>query len=325
MKNFKTIVLLYIIFYSFISNAFFEDKNIFTDGDSKNKSFFNYFSDEKIQEDVIWDEATKLFDEKKFKKAGIKFETYYKNFPNNLNSYLAVLMHGHSLMEQEKFEEAFSAYQLCIDNYSNDIKDFDIIMELQYKAATSFMNKKRMTLISGGYKSPELAIPLFEKIINNNPEWSKSSELLFLIGETHKEMENYEEAILVYKKIIYQYSNSLFYEKAFWKHIECLNLLLKKYPNSSEIQDRLLNVSTIYLNNIKVSDNRAKIVKIRNNLYEVKAKKIFDQGEFYKNIMNNDKAAILSFKSMIDNYPKSELVSNALIQIEYLEKKKIKE
>ena len=41
--------------------------------------------------------------------------------------------------------------------------------------------------------------------------------------------------------------------------------------------------------------------------------------------MNNDKAAILSFKSMIDNYPKSELVSDALIQIEYLEKKKIKE
>ena len=35
-------------------------------------------------------------------------------------------MHGHSLMEQEKFEEAFSAYQFCIDNYSNDIKDFDI-------------------------------------------------------------------------------------------------------------------------------------------------------------------------------------------------------
>ena len=69
--------------------------------------------------------------------------------------------------------------------------------------------------------------------------------------KTHQEMENYEEAILVYKKIIYQYSNSLFYEKAFWKHIECLNLLLKKYPNSSEIQDRLLNVSTIYLNNIK--------------------------------------------------------------------------
>ena len=106
---------------------------------------------------------------------------------------------------------------------------------------------------------------------------------------------------------------------------ECLNLLLKKYPNSSEMQDRLLNVSTIYLNNIKVSDNRAKIVKIRNNLYEVKAKKIFDQGVFYKNIMNNDKAAILSFQSMIDDYPKSELVSNALIQIEYLEKKKIKE
>ena len=84
-------------------------------------------------------------------------------------------------------------------------------------------------------------------------------------------------------------------------------------------------LSEAYLNNIKVSDNRAKIVKIRNNLYEVKAKKIFDQGVFYKNIMNNDKAAILSFKSMIDNYPKSELVSDALIQIEYLEKKKIKE
>ena len=49
MKNFQTIVLLYIIFYSFISNAFFEDKNIFTDGESKNKSFFNYFSDEKVQ------------------------------------------------------------------------------------------------------------------------------------------------------------------------------------------------------------------------------------------------------------------------------------
>ena len=65
MKNFQTIIALSIIFYSCISHAFFEDKNIFTDGDSKNKSFFNYFSNEKIQEDVIWDEATKLFDDKK--------------------------------------------------------------------------------------------------------------------------------------------------------------------------------------------------------------------------------------------------------------------
>ena len=322
MRYFRTIVLINIIFCSFLSEAFFEDKNVFTDGDSKNKSFLNFFSNEKIDEEIIWNEARNLFNDKKFKKAGIKFETYYKNFPNNTKSYLAVLMHGHSLMEQKKFAEAFDAYQLCIDNYSNDIDDFNTILELQYKAAKSFMNKKRMTLISGGYKSPELALPLFEKIISNNPEWSKTSELLFLVGETNQKIEKYEEAILVYKRIIYQYSNSSFYKDAFWKHIECLNILLKKYPNSSEIQDRLLNVSTIYLNKIKVSDQREKIVKIRNNLYEIKANKIFDQGEFYKNVMNNNKAAILSFKLLIDNYPRSKLVSNALIQIEYLEKEK---
>jgi len=98
-------------------------------------------------------------------------------------------------------------------------------------------------------------------------------------------------------------------------------MLLEKYPNSSEIQNRLLSVSTLYLNKISSSDKRNDIIVIRNQLYEIKAKKLFDQGVFYKKIIKNDKAAVLSFQSMINNYPKSKLVSNALVQIEFLDNK----
>ena len=321
MKKHQVILLIFTFFISISSYGLFKNDNIFVDGKKNNKGFLSLFSNNQIDSDLLWNEAAEFYDSNNFKKAEKKFETFYANFPNDKRSYLAVLMHGHSLMKLEKFEEAFFVYQFCIDNYFNNIEKYDDVLHLQFKAAKSFMNRRRMTIISGGYKSPELAIPLLEQIINNNPEWSNSAEVLYLIGETNQNIKKYEEAILSYKKIIYQFSDSLFYEKAFWKHIQCLNILLEKYPNSSEIQDRLLNVSTVYLNNISSSENRKKIVLIRNQLYEIKAKKLFDQGKFYEDVVKNNKAAILSFQSMINNFPKSKLVSNALIQIEFLENK----
>ena len=71
--------------------------------------------------------------------------------------------------------------------------------------------------------------------------------------------------------------------------------MLLKNPNSSEIQNRLLSASTLYLNKISSSDKRKDIIVIRNQLYEIKAKKLFDQGIFYKNIIKNDKAAFYHF------------------------------
>ena len=317
----KQAILVVIIFSVCIpSYSFFKNDNTFVDKNN-NKGFFGLFSNNQVEPNSLWKTAADLFDNEKFKKAEVKFRTFYKSFPNDERSQLAVLMRGHSLMKLDKFEEAFYVYQFCIDNYSNKIEEYDDILNLQLKAAKSYMNLRRMTLISGGYKSPELSIPLLEQIVSNNPEWSKSAEVLFLMGEINQNTKKYEEAILLYKKIVYQFSESLFYEKAFWKHIQCLTMLLEKYPNSSEIQNRLLSVSTLYLNKISSSDKRNDIIVIRNQLYEIKAKKLFDQGVFYKKIIKNDKAAVLSFQSMINNYPKSKLVSNALVQIEFLDNK----
>ena len=317
----KQAILLVIIFSVCIpSYSFFKNDNTFIDKNN-NKGFFGLFSNNQVEPNSLWETAADLFDNEKFKKAEVKFRTFYKSFPDDERSHLAVLMHGHSLMKLDKPEEAFYVYQFCIDNYSHKIEEYDDILNLQLKAAKSYMNRTRMTLISGGYKSPELSIPLLEQIVSNNPEWSKSAEVLFLMGEINQNLKKYEEAILLYKKIVYQFSESLFYEKAFWKHIQCLTMLLEKYPNSSEIQNRLLSVSTLYLNKISSSDKRKDIIVIRNQLYEIKAKKLFDQGIFYKNIIKNDKAAILSFQSMINNYPKSKLVSNAFVQIEFLDNK----
>lgn len=311
------VILFFLLCIPFL--LFSEEQNVFKVDQSPDQNFLYFFKKEKINANKLLNSAESLFIEKKFKKSAKAFESFYKLYPNsNLASY-TIQQHAKSLIAMEKWNEAFDVYQYCIDNYPNQIDNYNQLLNEQYNIATNVMNEKRLTLFSGGYSTPDLAIPLFEKIINNGPQWNKKPEVLFLIGKCNFDVKKYEEAIEVFKKIINLYPENELAEQSSWYQIESLKILYNKYPSSPEIQNKLLTATTIYLTIFPKSQRKNDIIVVRNNLYESKANKIFEQGNFYERVSKNDAAAIISYKLLIEKFPKSKLVNKARDRISYLE------
>ncbi len=311
-----------IFFLSILLNPLItlsDDDYIFKINDSSDKKFLNIFNKKNINSEILYNNAETLFNNKKFKKSAKAYEAYYKQYPNDSFAPLAVQKHAISLEINKKLNDAFDVYQFCLDNYSNQIDNYNEVLDSQYSIALQIMNKKRMALFGGGYSTPDLAIPYFEKIINNGPQWHMKPKALFLIGKCYFDVKKYDEAIEISRKFISLYPLNELAEESFWYQIQSLEILFKKYPESPEIQNRLLASSTIYLSDFPKSKRRNDVIKLRNSLYEIKANKIFKQGHFYEQVAKNNKAALISYKQLIKKFPKSKLASKAQDKIIYLE------
>lgn len=309
------------LFFSSITFALSKDEDSFIEIDGKKNSYISFFT-KNNDSDAIWYKANQLFNDKKFKKAASKFKMLYENWPNHENAVNAVNKHADCLLARSKWKESFDVYQYCLDNYGNRINNYGTILENQYIAAMGLMKQKRMSLVFGGYTSPEFAIPLFKQIVDNGPQWYKAPEALYMIGKCNQDIEKYEDAISAYTELSYRFPKHELNEKSFLNRIQCLSYLQKKFPVSSEIQERILTATTIYLSSFPASEMRNDIIILRNELYEEQAKKLFDQGDFYERVPKNSQAAIYVYQSMIKKFPNSQLIDEANNRIKKLQIRK---
>jgi outer membrane protein assembly factor BamD (BamD/ComL family) len=266
-----------------------------------------------------WKYARETQNKKRLKKADRRMRYLVRRWPNAPEAPAAQQARADMFFSRGKLKDAFKAYQFLIDNYSSRMQDYDAVLECQFEIAVDIMNRKRMRWLFGGYRAPEYAVDYFEDVIRNGPQWSKAPEAQFLIGTAYQKSKELELAITAYAVLGYRYPNCSFAEEAAWNQIQCLDLLRKEYPSSLDILDRLLTSTTVFLTTHPSSKHQTDVIDLRNNLYEVKAKKAFDEAAFYAKVPRKPKAALLYYQRMIDEYPKSALVPDAEKRIAKLE------
>ena len=266
-----------------------------------------------------WIYARETQNKGRLKKAERRMLYLVRRWPNSAEAPWAARARADILFAQGEIEDAFDAYQFLIDNYSSRMANYDSVLESQFDIAVKVMEKRRLRWIFGGFRAPEYAVEYFEKVIRNGPQWSRAAEAQFMIGKCYQENGDYELAISAYGLLGYRYPDSRFAEEAAWQQIVCLNTLQEEYPNSSEILDRTLTATTVYLSTFPSSSYRTQIIQMRNGLYEVKAEAVFDKATFYEKVPRKPRAAILYDRSLIEEYPKSRLVPLAEERVAELE------
>ena len=263
--------------------------------------------------------ATATRNQGRLRKADRSMLYLVRRWPNSLEAPLAARARGDMLLARGKLEEAFTAYQFLIDNYSSRMAEYDSVLECQYEIAVKIMNRRRFRIFFGGYRVPEYAVKYFEQIIRNGPQWTKAAEVQFRIGQCHQEAEDYELAIAAYSLLGYRYPESSVAEDAAWNHLACLATLQREYPNSPEMLNRTLTASTVFLSTYPESRFRPDIISLRNSLYEVRAGMLHETAEFYTEVPKKPGAAIIYDKAVIEEYPLSELVPSSEEHITELE------
>ncbi|MDF7823527.1 tetratricopeptide repeat protein [Pontiellaceae bacterium B12227] len=255
-----------------------------------------------------WSFAKETRDRGHLKKAEGRMLYLYRRWPNSKEAPWAARARADMLFERKQWKESFTAYQYLIDNYSSRMGDYDLALERQFEIAEKIMNRKRLRWIFGGYRAPEYAVEYFEKVNSNGPQWARAPEAQFMVGKCNQDAKEYELAISAYAVLGYRYPDSAYAEEAAWQQIQCLIKLRKEFPSSPEILDRTLTSTTVFLSTFPVSEHKDEIIQLRNELYEVKAGRVFDEAAFYAKVPKEPEAAIIYYEKMIEEYPRSQMV-----------------
>ncbi|VGO14403.1 hypothetical protein PDESU_02964 [Pontiella desulfatans] len=258
-----------------------------------------------------WAHACKTRDKGFRKKADRQMLYLFRRWPNSKEAPRAARARADMLFERKKWKDAFNAYQYLISNYSGQMSNYDSALERQFQVAVKVMNRRRLRWILGGYRAPEYAIEYFEEVIRNGPQWERAPEAQFMIGKCSQDAKDYELAISAYGVLGYRYPESDYAEEAAWQQIDCLVKLRKQFPANSDVLDRTLVATTVYLSSFPSSKRRSDIIQMRNELYEVKAGRVFNEAAFYAKVPKEPEAAIIYYEKMIEEYPKSQLVPDA--------------
>ncbi|VGO23330.1 hypothetical protein SCARR_05437 [Pontiella sulfatireligans] len=266
-----------------------------------------------------WKYARDTQSKGRLKKADRRMLYLVRRWPNSLEAPWAARARADMLYARGKAKEAFEEYQNLIDNYSSRMRDYSSVLENQFEIAVKIMERKRMRWLFGGYRAPEYAVDYFEKVIRNGPQWVRAPEAQFMIGQCYEHAEDLELAIMSYGVLGYRYPESKHAEEGAWRQINCLKELRERYPNNLDTLDRTLTATTVFLSTYSDSARKNEIIQLRNQFYEIKAGKVYQEARFYAKVPKQPASAIIYYNALQEEYPLSVLVPEAQERIGELE------
>jgi lipopolysaccharide assembly outer membrane protein LptD (OstA) len=157
------------------------------------------------------------------------------------------------------------------------------------------MNRKRMRWMFGGYRAPERAVPMFESIIENAPQWERAPEMQYMIGQAYQQNNEQAVAVVSYSAVEYRYPDSPFAEKAALAKIDCFKQMVHSTPYSVDIREQAQLSASLFPELYTNSQHLAGVKAFGDELHNKAAAHDYEVGQFYERVprpARNESAAI---------------------------------
>lgn len=300
IKSFAFFLAISILF----SQVGFSDELIHQESVSGNYLYLNPFAHKPATPAEHWDYATSLRARGKLKAALKQFDRLQKRWPESAQAAAAVQARGDIFFELGDDKQAFAAYEMLIKTYYTGLKNYDSILENQYAVALREMQRTRMPWLFGGYQVPERAIPYFESILKNAPQWERAAEIQYQIGVANQKDEQYRAAIDAYSAVEYRYPHSSFAERAARAKLRSLRALVEKTPYSADLREEAQLASALFVELYPQSPGREEADRFAAELAEQAAAHDLDVARFYERVPHPTRreSAQIYYQSVADQY-----------------------
>ena len=261
--------------------------------------------------DGVYLRAVSTYDNKDYKGALKQFKKMQKDYPMSKHA-----IRGWEYIAQcenvlgDKYA-AFEAYQKIWDNHKS-FKKLSTITKNQMTIADDFFKLKR-------YK---LSIEIYNKILENAPYSGYAAAAQYSVANALVKRENYYAAKEEFRKLIKNYPMSQYVDDAAYSlgYVDYLQSTGKDYDQTETTQSIIAFRQFIheFPSSPKVYEAQKYIQKLRNR----KAASLFRTGVYYENI-RAPKAAKISFKQVIEQYPDTDYADQARKRINKINDSKI--
>ena len=261
--------------------------------------------------DGIYRRGVASYDYKDYKAAMKQFKKMQKEFPMSKHA-----IRGWEYIAQcenalgDKYA-SFEAYQKIWDNHKNFNK-LSTITKNQMNIADNFFKLKR-------YK---IAIELYNKILENAPYSDSAASAQYSIAHSLLNREDYYASKEEFIKLIQNYPESQLIDDAAYNlgYVNYLQSTEKEYDQTATTQ--AIAAFRQFIHQFPSSPNVYNAQKYIQKLRNRKAASLFRTGEYYENI-RAPKAANISFREVIDQYPDTDYAMRARNKINKINDSKI--
>ena len=262
--------------------------------------------------------ADQLLHAGRVKKAMKQYVALTVYWPESREAASAQYQYAKLWDAKRKEYRAFDEYQRLFNRYPGQFA-YDEVLNRQFEIATNLMfRKKGKFLFFSGFSAPERAIPLFQAIMTNAPQWEKAAETQYLMGRANELSLEYETAINDYMTVQNRYPGSAFAEAASFQTAYCYYLLAQESPNNEQILDAAWASMTLFLNYYPTSEKAPIATEYRNTLYRQRAKVAFEKANYYDKVIKRPESALIAYQGMVRQFPHSDWTGLAQIRIDAL-------
>jgi lipopolysaccharide assembly outer membrane protein LptD (OstA)/TolA-binding protein len=275
---------------------------------SGNYLYINPFSHKPATPQEHLEYASSLKERGKLRAAGRQFNILTKRWPESAEAASAKQNAADIYFARGKNKKAFEAYEELIAQYYTRIQDYDAVLERQLDIAGTEMSRKRMRWLFGGYRAPERAVPYFESIIQNAPQWERAPEMQYMIGQAYQNNGDMELAVVAYATVEYRYPDSAFAEKAAFAKIGSLKELVKSTPYSVDVREQAELSAELFPALYPGSEHLAEVKRFSEELTGLAARYNHDIAGFYERVPRppQTNAAAFYYRKVIENYGGTE-------------------
>ncbi|MFA5043837.1 MAG: tetratricopeptide repeat protein [Kiritimatiellia bacterium] len=246
------------------------------------------------------------------------------SWPESSQAPVAQLMYCRLLEQRGKPAKAFEEYQFLVEAYAGFFP-YDEVMDRMYAIADGLATRDRYFLFVIKFKTPEEAIPLFEKLIRNGTQWKRAAELQFRIARIYEKAQQYDLAIEAYGAYHQRYPMSPLAEQALFGQGRCCYAYSRENPVALDLRENAVAVLQGFLDwypySAMAGEARACLAELQRDL----AGGLYGQAALYEKTarFSGDKrerrnsltAARICYERVIDEFPHSVWAEQAHVRI----------
>lgn len=255
--------------------------------------------------------ALTYFNDRDYKSAIREFQKLMRQYPKALEAAEAQFYIGMALEQQNKFKEAFAAYQMVIDKYPFSERAAEIV-KLQFGLAEKMLEDGGEKGILGAVIGPaDDVVDIFEAVIRNAPYGPLAPEAQYQIGLYLKEQKLYQEARDEFMKVINDYPQSDRAKAAEFQIAYTDSLRSVDAQYDQEITKSAVEGFEDYLRKNPGSELSPEAREKISRLREKEAENNFVIAQFYEK-QKNFTAAKIYYQTIIDQYQDTTWARQAL-------------
>lgn len=281
------------------------------------KKFLNpkYAVKDSPKEQYDW--AMTFYDAKDYPRAITEFDKLTKSYEFSEYAGMAQYHIGLCYENMGKYYLAFQAYQKAIENFPH-LDNVDEIIAREFNIANIYSAKENPKVLGTDIMTPtDRVVEIYRKIVDNAPYGKLADESLFNMGAALKTAERYDEAIPAFQKILDEYPDSKFTERARYEVAYCAYKASLKPAYDQESTDKAIKAFSEFSADNKDLQLTQEADKTIQRLKDKAAEKSLQTAQFYEKI-NKKESAIIYYKDIINRYPDCSYIALANTRIEEL-------